>query len=324
MGTGQEKHYNIMTSCDDKLALYVAVQLHAISYNLGDSTVDFYMFYRPDGVSERNLDILISLGDQLPNISFHVVPVPDLEKYDILASHGGGWPGEAYYSFGAHLLLPDDVDRVLYIDAGDVVIIDDITSYYNCDFEGKSLIVTPNRYKNDHGNAVPYDSDDLADSTRRYTISVGLFNSGSYMINIAKLRSSGLTLDDFVGFVHGICDVCGLEDTSKIYWGDQGLLSLAFVGDLKLFGYPDIQDVMYMPYDFCMGYYNHMDTAPSYHPAIVHFPGEFKPWCARYPAALKHFPQGSLSIRNMKSGLAEWFYLWHEHAVCVDQVLTRL
>lgn len=323
MEVRQQKHYNIMTSCDNKLAPYVAVQLHGISYSLDDSTVDFYLFYREGGVSRENLEMLFFLGDYLPNISFHAVAVLEPEKYDILASHGGGWTSEAYYSFGAHLLLPEDTDRILYIDAGDVMILGDIAPYYDCDFEEKALIVTANRYKNQQGEAVPYDGDDLADSTKRYTISVGLFNSGAYVINLKKLRDASLTMDDFVDFVEGICQICGKEDTSKLYWGDQGLLSLAYVGDLKLFGYPEIRDVMYTPYNFCMGYYNVMDTAPSYHPSIVHFPGEFKPWRGRYPATLKFFSQGDLSVRNMKSGLAEWFYLWHEHAVCVDRILEE-
>ncbi|GAY77985.1 hypothetical protein NBRC111894_3539 [Sporolactobacillus inulinus] len=35
----------------------------------------------------------------LHNINFHSVKVPEPEKYDILAKHGGGWVGEAYFHF---------------------------------------------------------------------------------------------------------------------------------------------------------------------------------------------------------------------------------
>ncbi|WP_262393187.1 hypothetical protein [Sporolactobacillus inulinus] len=92
-----DKHYNIMSSCNNSLALYITVQLYSISDSLKDSIVDFYLFHKD--ISPQNLDLLDSLCKYLHNINFHSVKVPEPEKYDILAKHGGGWVGEAYFHF---------------------------------------------------------------------------------------------------------------------------------------------------------------------------------------------------------------------------------
>jgi lipopolysaccharide biosynthesis glycosyltransferase len=87
--------------------------------------------------------------------------VPDTDVYAEFAKYGKGWAGEAYYSLCAHLLLPKDIDRALYLDAGDTLVVNDIEPYYNCDFQGKSLMVTSIRYKIKNGIPELLDEQDL-------------------------------------------------------------------------------------------------------------------------------------------------------------------
>ncbi len=77
-----KKEFNIMTSCDNNLVPYVAVGLTAMAHNLKDADIDFFFS-------------------------------------TVMSVRGTGWTGEAYYSLCAHLLLPDEIDRVLYLDAGE-------------------------------------------------------------------------------------------------------------------------------------------------------------------------------------------------------------
>ena len=119
---------------------------------------------------------------------FHDISVPDAEIYDELAKYGGRWPGEAYFSIGAHLYLPESVDRVLYLDAGDVIVLEDISPYYDCDFEGKSLLVTASRFKMRNNRFVPMEQEDLQDIKEGLPgILRGIFNSGSYVMNLAQM-----------------------------------------------------------------------------------------------------------------------------------------
>ena len=65
--------------------------------------------------------MLEALCEELENckIHFREILVPHAEVYSELAEYGTGQTGEAYYSLCSHLLLPDEIDRVLYLDAGD-------------------------------------------------------------------------------------------------------------------------------------------------------------------------------------------------------------
>lgn len=250
-----KKRYNIMTSCDDNLAPYVAIGLTAMAYNLKDANIDFFFLH--SRVSRKNIEMLKALCGELENgkINFHEILVPHAEIYSELARYGTGWAGEAYYSLCAHLLLPDDVDRVLYLDAGDTMIVGDIEEYYNYDFQGKSLVVTGSRYKVVWGNLELYGAEDLGDWKNTLPpILRGIFNSGSYVMNLDKMRKDGRTLGDYQYLSMTLREIYG-ENNHNIYWGDQGLLSAAFAGDVRYYGYPEIQSVWYMPYNFCLLFY---------------------------------------------------------------------
>lgn len=322
-----KKRYNIMTSCDDNLAPYVAIGLTAMAYNLKDANIDFFFLH--SRVSRKNIEMLKALCGELENgkINFHEILVPHAEIYSELARYGTGWAGEAYYSLCAHLLLPDDVDRVLYLDAGDTMIVGDIEEYYNYDFQGKSLVVTGSRYKVVWGNLELYGAEDLGDWKNTLPpILRGIFNSGSYVMNLDKMRKDGRTLGDYQYLSMTLREIYG-ENNHNIYWGDQGLLSAAFAGDVRYYGYPEIQSVWYMPYNFCLWYYDKMCEEPYYIPAIIHFAGTaFKPWDGTYPVCLERFQKKgqSRSMKELKIGQAGFFYLWYEYAIITDSILEKI
>ena len=269
--------------------------------------------------------MLNALCNKLGNITFHNIIVHDAELYDELGKYGGGWVGEAYFSFCAHLFKEfENVDRVLYLDAGDVIVVNDIAAYYNCDFNDKSLTVHCARYKIMDGIPVSMDQSDLQNENFA-GITRGVFNSGSYVMNLDKMRKDGLSIDDYLYVRNVLADSFG-EDNHKIYWGDQGLLSIAFVGDINIYRYNEIRNIWYMPYNFCMWYYDRMNQKPDYEPAVIHYAGGIKPWIIEYPIYLERF-QKNIELRKtseLKLGQGEWYYLWHEYAMITDNMLTEL
>ena len=60
------------------------------------------------------------------------------------------------------------------------------------------------------------------------------------------------------------------------------MLSAAFVGDIKYFGYPEIKNLWYQPYNFCIWFFDRAaeicNGNPWYVPRILHFAGGIKPW----------------------------------------------
>ncbi len=116
----------------------------------------------------------------------------------------------------------------------------------------------------------------------------------------------------------------GIKNTA-VYFGDQGLMSAAFVDDVKFYDYPRIRDLWYMPYNFCLWYYDRKNEKPKYQPAIIHFAGAFKPWDVEYHIEIKRFSHASShSMSELKIGQAEWYYLWHEYAICTDKILQEI
>jgi len=321
-----EKQYNIMTSCDDVLAPYVAVGLTAMAYNL-DGRVDFYFLHSK--VSEKNINMLKAVCNELENgrIRFHEIVVPHPEIYDGLARYGTGWAGEAYYSLAAHLLLPEEVERVLYLDAADTLVIGDIGPYYDLDFQGKSLVATSIRYKLCQGKLEPLTAEDLGDIKEGLPgILRGIFNSGSYMMNLSKMRKDQRTLEDYQYLSAVLRDCMGGENPT-VYWGDQGLLSAAFAGDIRYYGFPEIRNLWYMPYNFCIWYYDRMTEEPDYTPAVLHFAGTaFKPWDGTYPRFLERFQkrEQQRSMKELKVGQAGYFYMWYGYAVITEAVLEKI
>lgn len=321
-----EKQYNIITSCDDNLVPYLTVGLTAMARNLKDASINFFFLHSK--VSQKNIELLKALCRKLENgkIHFHEILVPHAEIYSELAKYGTGWASEAYYSLCAHLLLPDDVDRVLYLDAGDTLIIDDIEPYYHYDFQGKSLVVTGARYKLYDGHPELFSAEDLGDRKEGLPgILRGIFNSGSYMMNLSKMREDGRTLADYQYLSEKLRELFG-ENKHNIYWGDQGLLSAAFVGDVRYYGFPEIRNLWYMPYNFCLWYYDRMNKKPEYSSAILHFAGTaFKPWNGTYPILLEKFQKKEQlhSMHELKIGQAEYFYLWHEYAIMTNTILEK-
>lgn len=250
MNNKDNKTINIMTSCDANLIYLVAIQLQSIADNLSDKHINYFLLHRE--IPNNKLLLLEKLCASFGNITFSAIQVPNPEIYDKLAEGGGSWCGEAYYSISAHELLPDTIDRVLYLDAGDVLVIGDIDDYYFDDFDGNSLIITPLRYHLDIQTAklVLMKPEYMGNKDLLLGIVRGIFNSGSYVMNLEKLRKDPYSLEDYLALSEMLKKFTGKE--TDAYFGDQGLLSAAFVGDLKHYKYPEIANLWYMPYNFCM------------------------------------------------------------------------
>lgn len=311
-----------MTSCDENLYRQIMILLYSISKNLSDYSVNFYLFRRNE-FSENKIHEIKEFSSHLGNIIFHDIIVNEAEKYDALAEHGGSWSGEAYFSLCAHEYLPEDSDRVLYLDAGDVIVTDDIQSFYFENFEDNVILSANVRTyrKDDSGVLRPvvyYDENDIYDSEKRKDILGSTFNSGSYMLNLKKLRDSELTLDDYVTFMNWLLNEFGADTT---YFGDQGFLSACFLGDIKYFDINCGAPIFSSKYNFEMGWYQLFPFEPPYNPSIVHFVGAPKPWTVKYSESLSLFPdiQPTMLLEKRLPEQKKWYNLWREYAETVNE-----
>lgn len=328
-GQTLQPQYNILTSSDDTLAPQIAISLTAMAKNLAHAHIDFYLLHSQ--ISPGNIKMLTDLCNGYGNITFHEIVVPDPESYDPLVK-AGRWYRETYYPLCAHQLLPQTIDRILYLDAGDTLVVGDIGPYYHCGFEDHFLVVTPQKYKPEGDRFVLYSPEDLLPEKGFLAgILEGVFNSGSYMINLKKMREAAIDITWYCELTTWLKNATAGPDNPKegpVYFGDQGLLSAAFLGCMKYFGYPQIRYVWYNPYNFCIGYYSEVEEKPSYEPAVLHFAGvPFKPWKAEYPIFPERFHRtgGDLrSLSELKPQQIEYYLLWLDYLFVTDKVLSLL
>ena len=274
------KRINIMTSCNNNIAKWILPQLVSIDENLRDYEVHFFLLH--NRIDAETVKLLADFSGEHTSINFHEVIVDtNMLLYEEMVVKSGieKWPYETYFTLRVQDHLPDDVDRVMYIDTGDVIINGDIAPYYFDDFEGFSLIVTPVSFKTDPDtNAlIPFSSDDILTVCKNGS----LFNSGSYVINVEKFRKEGYTVDDYLY----LAEVLSQQGTpgERAFFADQGFLNAAFAGDVKLYGYPENTDPSYMPYNFRTSYWGMFKKETlDYTPIIIHYAIVSKPYVVRF------------------------------------------
>jgi lipopolysaccharide biosynthesis glycosyltransferase len=289
---------NIMTSADDGIAEYILPQLASLSVTNNRYNIDFYLFH--SSISDEKIKLIADFAESV-HIGFFEVRITDKTPYEQFVKAGGRWPAEAYYTVGLHKFLPETLDRIMYVDAGDAFWNGDCGRFYFADFEDKAAVATMYRSKITRSaigfpQALPLEKADLDNPQYRALIVRGAFSSGTVLYNLEKIRGGGYEFEDFAALTGKIAELSGTD--TGIYFGDQGLLSAAYLGDVKYWGFPScvhISEQHGSIYNFTA--YNHemsmiifkKDVPPGYiwiEPVIVHFDApEWKPWKPKYNEA---------------------------------------
>ena len=123
---------NILITSDSKYLKQILVLLKSIELNnIGKHNV--YLMYR-----ESEKMILSDVNKDVFNINYIEVDDKYLDEYPQLEKR---YPVEIYYKLIAHLHLPKDIDRILYLDP-DIVVKGNISEFYNYDFNDNYYVAT--------------------------------------------------------------------------------------------------------------------------------------------------------------------------------------
>lgn len=166
-----------------------------------------------------------------------------------------------YYRLFLSELLPNDINRVLYLD-GDIIVTDSLNELWATDMHDKAIAAVPDSYNNkiEHYNRLHYPQP------------MGYFNAGVLLINLDYWRANNVT-DAF-------CKYASTRPDS-LYCHDQDILNYVF---------RDCKIVLPLRYNMLNEYWfktRHsvvsweFDNQIHYgqqHPAIIHFTGLPKPW----------------------------------------------
>lgn len=262
---------DIMTSFAGPNLDVLQVLLLSLSETHPKDEIVFWLFEQR--VSATQIASLTDFCASLGNVTLRPIKIPNTADFDRLKTLGGKPDSARFLWLVAHQHLPKDLRRIIYLDALDIIVVDDLVPFLNHPFLGKYLVAcreTPDvppllvgSARHAHGWGMP------AGIVRH--ISRGLINSGAIVLNLNKLRRDGIEISHYIEvaeWAHG---------KLNLNFGDQGLFSLTHGSH-------------YTQADnrYNHRFYNELPSRIMRQPAVIHYAGRVvKPAHWRLPPELE-------------------------------------
>lgn len=184
------------------------------------------------------------------------------------------YPAQIYYRLAAPLLLPKELDRILYLDV-DTVIINPLDELYHMEFDGKYFLACT------HVRRFLTDMNRLRLGVRK---DVPYVNTGVMLYNLTALREH-LRLEDIRSFAN--------RKMQTFLLPDQDILTALYGENVKL-----IDTMRYNLSDRILAFYNadprnekrDLDWVRK-NGVVIHYCGKHKPWNQNYNGILDVFYQ---------------------------------
>ncbi|GAA0361526.1 glycosyltransferase family 8 protein [Alkalibacterium iburiense] len=253
---------NILFSLDENYVYPLKVLIQSLVDTHPDDTFCMYLLHA--GISDETLEDLNRFVERTDN---KLVPIHsknffhDSDKVAITRYY----TLEMYLWMFAPYLLPEEVDRILYLDP-DVLCINDIKEFYNKDFLGHSFVATNYKYKTKW--VQPFNNLRL-----RNFESDDYFNAGVVLMNLKKLRRVG----DPYSIIEAI-----RENKPVLILPDQDIFNLVYVNDIleedwRFFNMnPKVFEKLKILFP---KKYNYAKVDREV--VFIHFSGKHKPWDER-------------------------------------------
>ena len=203
-------------------------------------------------------------------VTFHFLQVPEELFADFPET--ARYPRQIYYRLAAPLLLPRELDRILYLDV-DVVAINSLRPFYEVDFEGSYFVgCTHTREFLTKLNQARLQSDKA----------VAYINTGVLLMNLNVLRQV-IRLEEISAYVR--------EHEKALILPDQDILTALYGDKIKL-----ADSLRYNLSDRVLNFYNGSHPKEKRdvnwvrrNTAIIHYCGRNKPWNEGYTGTLGVF-----------------------------------
>ena len=256
-----EKTMNILCASDKNFLHPTYVFMCSVMENHPDIKVHFYLLASEDVSDREKADLKQYIHSKGHEIVYLDV---DSSQFDGYVVHEK-FPRSAYYRLMAHRYLPQDMDRILYLDVDIVVDKNIYDDFYSLDFEGKYLITTSHNPNPNFCNSLTSETVNLVSAARGE-----YFNSGVLLMNLELFREN-ITLDDY-NRAYASCEEANLE----IFY-DQGLLNYMFYDKARYLSSMDFN----FRYSIPIQNASRLEAGREYKKAILHYTGmcqPYKPW----------------------------------------------
>lgn len=257
---------NLLFAINRNFTRLLCVCLHSIVKNGGASHYTAYILHSDLG-PEDMATIRRAAGE---NVDCRFLTVE--EGYFDGFPESRRYPRQIYYRLAAPLLLPETLERVLYLDV-DTVVIHSLEELYQTDFQGNYYVACS------HVRKFLTRCNHLRLGTAR---DVPYINTGVLLLNLPLLREN-LTLSQL--------RQVALEKMDAFLLPDQDLLTVLHGGHIRL-----VDSLRYNLSDRILRVYNASPRHRSrdldwvrQNTAIIHYCGKNKPWQPHYRGILGEF-----------------------------------
>lgn len=257
---------NIVCATDDNYAPYCGVMLTSVFENNKERDVHaFILVDKP--LSEDSLRKMAQLARKYgQTIEYCQVDNSIFKKYPLrgFGAERGQWSMVTYYRLFAEDLLPKDVKHVLYLDC-DIIVDRSLYELFDMDWSCFAAgVVTDMSYNNkEFYERLQYDE------------IKGYFNAGVVLINLEYWREHSIGLQ---------CMEYLQNHYDRIWNNDQDVLNVVLKDIKKTLPVSYNFQVQFLQTYFYPTYSEQMkkDIRTTYHPIIIHYAAELKPWMAYY------------------------------------------
>ena len=249
---------NILISVCEEFLKPAKIMLYSLSKYHDDLNV--YLLY--GSLSEESIDEFKSfLADKCHTTLFSIQALGFFKNVPLSEQYS---KPEIYFRLLAPYILPESIDRILYLDA-DIIINGSLLDFYEQDFEGAYVAVTKDRF-------------DFCDEVVLQKKKLGMkdsdiyFNSGVMLLNLRAFRDN-IKLTDIMEFID--------ENRDKLFYFDQDILNCLLLDHKKL---------CELQYNFQAYPFEQLDLFDIMKTTtVLHYTDQPKPWNPKYSGTLDYF-----------------------------------
>ncbi|RYL93786.1 glycosyltransferase family 8 protein [Sporolactobacillus sp. THM7-4] len=261
---------NILVALNANYVYPLKVMLESLFENNSGESFSIYMMY-----SKMPAEDLADLDSFILNKGHKFVPLyvePSIFKEATVVKH---FTAEMYYRLIAYHYLPDDLDRILYLDP-DIIVLNPVSGFYHKSFNGAWFMASEHQFTTKIVS--PFNKMRLKTPKAK-----GYFNTGVLLMNVRALRKDD-SIRKIFAFIKEHRHQLLLPDQdvfNALYWDKIIPVSGAFYNyDARFYGLQKLS--------LTSSKLGDMDWIKK-HTVFVHYCGKQKPWQEAYKGDLGIF-----------------------------------
>lgn len=259
---------NILLTINKKYVKLVNILLNSIQLSNKDTKFDVYILHRELDIEDKKI---IESGLDSDKFNIKMIKI-DEEEVKNFPQYQKRYPKEIYFRLFATKYLPENIDKILYLDS-DTLVINKLDELYNMDFEGNFYIATT------HVKKILRKINEVR---LRIDEDVPYINTGVLLINLKELRKIDVQKE--------VCEFVE-NNSKKLMLPDQDIITALYGNKIKI-----VDALRYNLGDRDLNLYNlnHIKDPIGLkwvkeNTVIIHYYGRNKPWNKNYRGKLGVF-----------------------------------